>query len=192
MNIEYEAKFLNIDKEKIREKLKEIGAKLVQAEVLQKRVVFELPKGHEIKGGWLRVRDEGDKITMSLKVVDGEKIESQKEVCLKVNDFNDAVSFLLSIGCVKKAYQETKRETWEFYDIEITIDEWPFLEPFIEIEGESEEKVKAFCEKIGFDYSKAMFCAVDTLYKLKYGVPFEVVNQTPLIVFDMKNPFEKK
>jgi len=192
MNIEYEAKFLNIDKDKIRAELKEIGARLVQAEVLQKRVVFELPKGHEIKGGWLRVRDEGDKITMSLKVVDGEKIKNQKEVCLKINNFNEAVSFLLLIGCIKKAYQETKRETWSFDGIEITIDEWPFLEPFIEIEGESEEKVKSFCEKIGFDYSRAMFCAVDTLYKLKYDVPFEVVNQTPLIVFDMKNPFEKK
>jgi len=192
MNIEYEAKFLNIDKDKIRAKLKEIGAKLVQAEVLQKRVVFELPKGHEIKGGWLRVRDEGDKVTMSLKVVDGEKIENQKEICLKVDNFDEAVSFLLSIGCIKKAYQETKRETWSFDGIEITIDEWPFLEPFVEIEGKSEEIVKSFCEKIEFDYSKAMFCATDTVYKLKYGVPFEVVNKAPLIIFDMENPFKKK
>lgn len=192
MNIEYEAKFLNINKDKIRAKLKEIGAKLVQPEVLQKRVVFELSKGNEIKGGWLRVRDEGDKVSMSLKVVDGEKIENQKEICLKVNNFDEAVNFLLSIGCIKKAYQETKRETWEFYDIEITIDEWPFLEPFIEIEGKSEEKVKSFCKKIGLDYLKAIFCSVDTIYNLKYGVSFEVVNQTPQIIFDMENPFKKK
>ena len=189
MNIEYEAKFLDVDKNKIRTKLKEIGAKLVQSEYMQKRVVFELPKGHEIKGGWLRVRDEGNKITLSLKVVDGQKIENQKEICLKVDNFEEAVSFLLSIGCTKKAYQETKRERWAIDDIEIDIDEWPFLEPFIEIEGNSEEKVKAFCEKMGFDYSKAMFCAVDMIYKLKYGVPFEVVNKTPQIVFNMKNPF---
>jgi len=192
MNIEYEAKFLNIDKDKMRAKLKEIGAKLIQPEVMQKRVVFELPKDHEIKGGWLRVRDEGDKITMSLKVVDGEKIENQKEVCLKVDNFDEAVSFLFSIGCAKKSYQETKRETWSFGDIEITIDEWPFLEPFIEIEGKSEEKVKSFCEKMGFDYAKAMFCSVDTIYNFKYGVPFEVVNQAPQIIFNMENPFEKK
>jgi adenylate cyclase class 2 len=192
MDIEYEAKFLNINKDKIRTKLKEIGAKLVQAEVLQKRVVFELPKGHEIKGGWLRVRDESDKVTMSLKVVDGEKIKNQKEICLEVDNFDEAVAFLLSIGCIKKSYQETKRETWASDDIEITIDEWPFLEPFIEIEGGSEEKVKLFCEKIGFDYSKAIFCSVDTIYNLKYGVPFEVVNQVPQIIFDMENPFKKK
>lgn len=190
MNIEYEAKFLDINKDKARAKLKEIGAKLVQPEFLQKRVVFELPKGHEIKGGWLRVRNEEDKITMSLKVVDGEKIENQKEICLKVDNFEEAVSFLLSIGCTKKSYQETKREKWMLDDIEIDIDEWPFLEPFIEIEGNSEEKVKAFCEKMGLDYSKTMFCAVDTIYKLKYGVPFEVINQAPLIIFNMKNPFK--
>jgi adenylate cyclase class 2 len=193
MEIEYEAKFININKNEIKKKLKEIGARLIKPEYLQKRVVFELPKGHEIKGGWLRVRDEKDKITMSLKIINGEKIKNQKEICLEVNDFNKAINFLLSIGCTIKSYQENKRESWLFDDIEITIDEWPFLKPFIEIEGKSEEKVKYFCKRIGLDYSKAMFCSVDVLYSKKYNIPLEVINfHTPKIVFNMKNPFLKK
>ncbi len=68
MEIEYEATFTNISKEVIRQKLQDAGATLVKPEFLQKRSVFKLPTGHEIKGGWLRVRDEGDKITMSLKI----------------------------------------------------------------------------------------------------------------------------
>ncbi len=83
MKIEYEATFTNIDKQDIREKLRKIRGKLIRPEFLQKRIVFNLPREYQIKGGWIRVRDEGDKITMSLKVVDGAGIESQKEICLE-------------------------------------------------------------------------------------------------------------
>jgi adenylate cyclase class 2 len=65
MNIEYEATFVDIDKKEVRNRLRKAGAELIRPEFLQKRVVFHLPKSHEIKGGWLRVRDEGERITMS-------------------------------------------------------------------------------------------------------------------------------
>lgn len=190
MQIEYEATFTNINKDDIRAKLREAGAKLVYPEILQKRVTFNLPIGHEIKGGWLRVRDEGDKITMSLKVVDGEKIEDQKELCLKVDSLESGVALLEGIGCRKKAYQESKRELWQLDGADITIDEWPFLEPFVEIEGQSEDKVKAVSEKIGFDYSQALFCDAGVIYNKKYGTALDVIyNHTPRIVFGEANPF---
>lgn len=192
MNIEFEATFTNIDKDEARAKLSAAGAKLVRAEYLQKRFVFTLPKGHEIPGGWLRVRDEGDKITMSLKVVSGNKIEDQKEICLTVNDFNEAVLFLESIGCIQKAYQESKRELWTLDDAEITIDEWPFLEPFVEVEGKSKEAVESVSKKLGFDFSKAIFAPADRLYVEKYGIEPGVVNeQTPVLKFGDTNPFIK-
>ena len=190
MNIEYEATFIKINKEEIKKRLEDSGAKLIRKEFLQKRAVFLLPKGNEINGGWLRVRDEGDKITMSLKIVDGDKIHDQKEVMLQVDNFEEAKKFLTSIGCQEKAYQESKRELWKLDDVEITVDEWPFLEPFVEVEGNSEEVVKAVSEKIGFDYGKAKFCAVDTLYSEKYGIEKEQINNnTPKILFEMENPF---
>lgn len=190
MNIEFEATFTDINKDEMRAKLSSVGAKLIRAEYLQKRFVFTLPKGHEIQGGWLRVRDEGDKITMSLKVVSGNKIEDQKEICLTVNDFNEAVLFLQSIGCIQKAYQESKRELWMLDDVEITIDEWPFLEPFVEIEGKSEKEVEDVSKKLGFDFSKAIFATADKLYVEKYGIEPGVINEkTPVLKFGDKNPF---
>jgi adenylate cyclase class 2 len=191
MTIEYEATFANINKDEMRERLRSAGAKLVKPEFLQKRVVFNLPAGHEIDGGWLRVRDEGDKITMSLKVVDGEKIENQKEICLKVNDFAVAVNFLSALGCNRKSYQETKRELWILDGAEITIDEWPFLEPLVEVEASTEEAVKAASLTLGFDYDQALFCSVDTLYSAKYGVPKEVINnEIKEVSFNIENPFK--
>lgn len=191
MDIEYEATFPNVDKNEIREKLKQVGATLVRAEFLQKRVVFNLPKGHEINGGWLRVRDEGDKITMSLKVIDGDKIEDQKETYLEVSNFDQGVSLLEMIGCERKSFQESKREVWELDGVEVVIDEWPYLEPYVEVEGSSEEYVKKVSERLGFDYSTALFCSVDTLYAKQYGIPEDLVNnKTPRITFGEPNPFK--
>ena len=189
MEIEYEATFENVDKDIIRKKLKKLNASLIKKEFLQKRVVFDLPKGHEIKGGWLRVRDEQDKITLSLKIVDGDKIENQKEICLKIDNFENAISLLETIGCRKKAFQESKRELWKLNDVEITLDEWPFLEPYVEVEGKNENEVREISEKLGFDYKKALFCSVDTLYSRKYKIKREIVDKTPEILFNMKNPF---
>ncbi|HOZ56000.1 MAG: CYTH domain protein [Parcubacteria group bacterium ADurb.Bin316] len=191
MNIEYEATFTNVDKNEIRTKLKSIGAQLIKPEFLMKRTVFNLPAGHEINGGWLRVRDEGDKITMSLKVVEAGKIENQKEACLIVDDYQKAANFLEHIGCARKSYQETRRELWIFDDVEITIDEWPFLEPFVEVEGKSEDEVKRISEMLGFDYNQALFCAVDTLYSQKYGISEKAVDKESLIIFNNSNPFIK-
>lgn len=191
MKIEYEATFPNINKDEIRERLKKAGAVLARPEFLQKRCTFNLPEGHEINGGWLRVRDEGEKITMTLKIVDGEKIENQKEIILQVDDFSEAEEFLISLGCRKKSYQETKREMWTLDGVEIDIDEWPYLEPYVEIEGKNEEEVKKVSEKLGFEYSQALFCCVTTLYQIKYGTSEEIINnQIPEITFEGKNPFE--
>jgi len=183
---------LDINKEEIKEKLESAGAKLVKPEFMQKRVVFNLPAGHEKAHAWLRVRDEQDKITMSYKETGTSKIDDQKEICLEINDFKAGEEFLKSIGCEKKSYQETKREIWELDGVEICIDEWPFLEPFVEVEGKSEKEVKTVSEKIGFDYSKTLFCGVTPIYAMKYDIKFEVINnQTPRITFDMENPFLK-
>lgn len=192
MFIEYEATFTNISKDKVRKKLETAGAKLIKPEFLQKRTTFSLPAGNEIRGGWVRVRDEGDKITMSLKIIDGNRIQDQKEICIKVDSFQNACELLRTIGCVEKAFQETKRELWKLDEVEITIDEWPFLEPFVEIESTSEEAVKKIATKLGFEWDKAKFCAVGTIYSEKYKISEDVINNhTPKIVFEMSNPFVK-
>ncbi|MBP6975551.1 MAG: CYTH domain-containing protein [Candidatus Moranbacteria bacterium] len=191
MDIEYEATFPEIDKTTVRERLVRVGAELVKPEFLQKRVVFHLPKGHEVPGGWLRVRDESDRITLSLKIVDGNRITNQKELLLGVSDFESAVNLLLTLGCIRKSYQETKRELWRIDGVEVTLDEWPFLKPFVEIEGVSEAMVHRVAEKLGFEYDQAVFGAVDVMYMRQYPhlTADRINNQTPLILFEGENPF---
>lgn len=193
MEIEYEATFANIDKDDIRARLKKAGAKMIYPEFLMKRYVWNFPKGHEVKGGWIRIRQEADKMTMSVKIVpDDKKIEDQKETCIEINDFDKAREIISTIGCQEVAYQESKRELWKIDDVEITIDEWPFLEPFVEIEGKSEKVVKEVAKKLDFDYQQAIFGSVDFQYAKKYNISIEKIdNNTPKILFNMNNPFIK-
>lgn len=188
MEIEFEATFINIDKDAMRETLKKTGAALVHPEFLMKRIVFTTPTN--IPGGWLRVRQEFDKITMSLKIVDGDKIENQKETQVIVNDFDKAVEFLENCGATRKAYQENKRELWKLDGTEVTIDTWPGLGPIIEIEGGDEKSVKHVAEQLGFDYAQAYFGSIDKIYQKELGItPDTINNHTPIITFD--NPPKK-
>jgi len=193
METEFEAKFLNSDKDVMRAKLLEAGALLVRPEFIQRRVTLGLPGEEGAGHTWLRVRDEGDKITMSIKsMTEDSGISRQKELTLIVDNFDTAVNLLYLLGCKKQGYWETRRELWHYRDTEITIDEWPFLEPFIEIEGRSEEAVRAASEELGFDYALALFCAVGHVYFLKYGVKLDEVYATIRdITFEMENPFLK-
>ncbi|MFA5743114.1 MAG: CYTH domain-containing protein [Candidatus Paceibacterota bacterium] len=79
MDIEIEAKFLGIDTEKLRDLLKKNGAALVHSECLMKRNNFDYPDARLEKiGGWVRVRDEGDKITLSYKQAGGENYQGDE------------------------------------------------------------------------------------------------------------------
>lgn len=190
MNIEYEATFVNTDKDYIRTRLRASGALLIKPEFMQKRIVFSLPPGQEIPGGWLRLRDEGEKITLSLKIIDGNTIHNQKEINLEVNSFYLSEHFLISIGCKKRAYQENRRELWQLNNVEISIDEWPFLEPFVEIEGFNEKSVKSVSKILGFNYDDAFFGSVDKLYARKYKISENIINNhIGELTFNMSNPF---
>ncbi|MCB9798370.1 class IV adenylate cyclase [Candidatus Nomurabacteria bacterium] len=182
MKIEFEATFLGQDIDAFRDRLKK-QAVLLKPETLMKRVVFSAPES--VPGGWMRVRDESDKITMSLKQVTGSKVDDQKEVELIIDDFDAGVDFMKSIGATQKAYQETKRESWQCGDVRVEIDTWPGLQPFIEIEGKSESAIRVCAKQLGLDYSQAIFGGVDVVYEKELGIPKDVINnQTSEITFE--------
>ena len=123
MQTEIEAKFLDIDPEAMRKQLRELGATLMHPEVLMKRKVFDHPTNKQ--GDWLRVRDEGDKITMSYKKVIDRTVHGTKEISIEVSSFDDAAAILAAAQLRPASYQETRREKWMLDGVEVTIDTWP-------------------------------------------------------------------
>lgn len=185
MNNEIEASFLDVNKDDLREKLKVAGAECIKPEIMMRRTVFD--SGPH---SFARVRDEGDKIVMTYKnFEDEDSIMGVKEVNLIVNNYDDAVKFIAGCGLEQKAVQETYRETWILDGVEITIDTWPWIPTYSEIEGPSEEAVWSVAERLGFKKEDAMFGAVDKIYNHYHGVDMDIVDfETPVINFEIDPP----
>lgn len=193
METEFEAKFYPVDKEEYRKKLTEIGAKLVIPERKMKRSIFD---GRNHKGQFLcdyvRVRDEGNLVSMSAKIHANEdgNLSDQKEVEIEVSDFNKAIEIVELMGFKPDRYQETLRETWEFNGAEITLDTWPNLKTFTEIEAFSEAIVKETAEKLGFDWSERIITAPVEIMARVYNLTIdEVLDKVSNITFE-NNPFK--
>lgn len=175
---EIEATFININKDQLRAQLKELGAKLLQPETLMRRTIFNIDDH-----SFVRVRDEGNRITMSYKRLDQLSLSGMKEICLDVNNYDDAINFVKICGLKPKAVQETLREEWELDGVELDIDTWPWLPAFVEIEGPSETAVEAVAEKLGLQMSDALYGSVDEVYKIYYDVTSQDINYCPEIKF---------
>ncbi len=181
METEIEAKFLDIDPAALRAKLKALGGALVYPERLMKRKVFDHPTNKQ--NDWLRVRDEGDKITMSYKKIIDRTVHGTKEISIEVSDFDDACAILAAAQLTPKSYQETRREKWMLDDAEVTIDTWPWIPTFVEIEAPSEEKLKAAAEKLGLLWADALYGSVEPAYQKYYDVTEKEIDSWSEIVF---------
>ena len=184
METELEAKFLDIEPDVLRAQLAKQGAALVYAQRMVKRKNFDYPdKRLEKIGGWIRLRNEGDKITLAYKRVIDRTLEGTKEICVNVNDFDKATNLLIAIGLDQKSYQETKREKWLYNDVEITIDTWPWIPTFVEFEGSTEEKLRNAVDAFGFDWSNALHGSVEVAYQRSYDVSEEEIDSWETITF---------
>lgn len=191
MQTEIEAKFMNVAHDKTRDALKSLGADLQKPSRLMRRTVFEAPdEPFEKNEKHLRVRDEGDKITMTVKKIDDrDSVTGVKEIETTVGDYETTVELLKEIGLPFTASQESKRESWLLDGCQIELDEWPWLSPFIEIEGPTEAAVRAVAAKLGFNWQDAKFGSVTMIYRTEYDIPEDVsIGIIPRISFDGPMP----
>ena len=184
METEIEAKFADVDANVARTKLKELGAIQEYPEVLMRRKNFDYSDGRLDKiHGWIRVRDEGNKVTLSYKQLNDRTLHGTKEVAVDVSDFDATCDFLNAIGLEMKTYQETKREKWHYKGVEVTIDTWPWIPSFVELEGSNEESLKKVAGALDFDWSNAMHGSVETVYQMHYDFSEAEIDTWETITF---------
>lgn len=168
MQAEIEAKFLDVDIESVRERLKKAGATLEYPMRDMRRVIIE-EEQHVAERSFIRIRDEGDKVTMTFKRKLARKgedtISSTHEIETTVGDFDTAVQLFAEAGWKYQSYQESRRELWLCDGVQVTIDEWPWIKPYVEIESGSEDIVRQVATKLGFTWSDAVFSSVNTVYR---------------------------
>jgi adenylate cyclase class 2 len=178
MQIEYEAKFI-IDVDAFRSLLAQCGALQLIPRRLMKRQTYDLG-AH----AWARVRDEGTRITMTVKqLLDGNKIDGMAESEIVIDDFDKGGQLLKSLGLRQKSYQENYREEWQLLGCQVSIDTWPGLPVFAEIEGPSAAAVHQALSLLGFNPDDALFGSIDLLYQRFLGISPEVFNRMPSVTF---------
>lgn len=189
MKTEIEVKFLNIDLDAMREKLQSIGAVCDQPMQVMRRVTFDTPE-MKSKNGFVRVRDEGHRITMTYKQYNEMSLTGAKEIELNVNSYEDALLFVQAVGAKTKSTQEARRELWHLDDAEIVLDEWPWLNPYMEIEAPSEESVKKTATALGLNWDEAAFGDINVAFRSQYPHmrEDEAIYNLPDIRFDLPLP----
>lgn len=130
MPIEYEYQFSNYDKPKLIKEMKQLGAKK-KGEYLFRVNVFYHP--NKIEDTYIRVRDEGFRITMTYKYQPLNKFADENEII--IDNFDEAITILNNLGCKTKYYYEKIREIWNLDNCEVVFDTIPCNPEIMEIEA---------------------------------------------------------
>jgi adenylate cyclase class 2 len=146
-----------------------------------KRVVFNHPWGGK---KYLRIRDEWNKTTLTAKDASWTGIATVSELEITIDSFAEARRIIEWLWISQKSYQETYREIWKKEEIEFMIDEWPGLNPFVEIESIDEHMVRKWVSLLWRNWDEVIFGAVDEVYHRVYGVSHEVINNRASYRFD--------
>lgn len=167
MNTEIEAKFVDVNHDDIRDRLKRLGATLEQPMRLMRRVVIHTPRMTE-KNAFVRIRDEGYRTTITYKQFDSDSVDGAKEYEVQADSFDTAINIFSEAGLVYDSFQESRRENWMLNGVDIMLDEWPWLNPFIEIEAPSVNEIKSLAIKLELPWDSALFGGVSGVYCFQY------------------------
>lgn len=168
---EFEVKFINFNVDELKKKLSDVGAEFIGS-FDYKRKNYDFPDYRLAKeNAWVRVRDEGERVVMTYKQRQNVSENStqdggMKEIEIEVSDFHVADELLKSIGMIEKFYEENKRERYVLHGVEIDIDYWPLIPPYVEIEGSNWESVEKVSSILGFDWSSHLKCSAMQIYAM--------------------------
>jgi len=167
---EIEIKFLDVDVPALEAKLAELGA-IKEFDRMYKRRVYDYPDQRlNSENSWVRVRDEGDKVTMGYKQRQGVselgKDTGMHEVEFTVSSFDGAAEFLERIGMTLKFYEENRRIRYVLNGVEVDIDFWPLLNPYVEIEGKTWDEVNETATALGFNLEDKKICVAMQIYQM--------------------------
>ena len=160
-NEEIEFIFPNIDPDKIEKRLIGMGAEK-KFDQLFESVVFDYPDFRlNNDSAWIRLRKEGDIIRLAFKKrlgveSDGDSNQNSvhtgtQEIEFDVSDFQKVIDYHLAVGFVIKYHQEKRRIRYTKNGVEFDIDFWPYINPLLEIESDSEEKIDSAILELGLN-----------------------------------------
>tara|TARA_Y200000002_G_C22619965_1_gene637729 strand:- start:168 stop:1274 length:1107 start_codon:yes stop_codon:yes gene_type:complete len=165
---EIEIRVLNIDVKKIRDILnKTRKAKLIQPKRLMKVSYYKHPKGN--KDSLIRLRDEGNQLTLTIKTKLKSKYVIERQVV--IDNEKEAEAILNFLGCELHYKVEKFRELWSFGGCDnISFDTYPGLPTYMEIDCKSMNSLKYVSRKLGYSPKDHQKKTAKHLYEDNYSI----------------------
>ena len=162
---ETEAKFYVLDLSRVKSRLEEMGARLVQQRILETNIRFDLPGAPlRAEGRVLRLRrDTSTKFTYKSASTNEQGVLSREEIEFGVEDYEKAKRFLEALGYQKLVYYEKYRTTYESNDTLIMLDELPYG-TFVEIEGSTVDAIRAIANQLNLQWDTAIATSYNALF----------------------------
>ena len=133
---------------------------------------------------WIRLRESNDKVELTIKYIYNTNkeynIDDVKEIEIKCDNFEMANLLVEEMGYYKKKLVEKYRRSYKIDDLEIVIDSWPLLKPYMEIEGKSVESIYDMVNKLGYTKEDTKIMNTDDIY-LDNGI---VLDDYLVLTFD--------
>ncbi len=148
MSIEFEAKVIDIDPEKVEEIILAAGG-IKGKRSLMRRYVYDI--NPEQCGHWIRLRDNGEKVTLTVKKIHHDGISGTEEEEIVVDSFEQTNQLLQLMGFTPSAYQENQRTSYVLNGVNLEIDHWPLIPFYLEIEANSHEQVVNTASLLGLE-----------------------------------------
>ncbi len=186
---EYEVRVPEINVDNIINKLNNLDAKLV-SDSLQKRYVYDFHPASENR--WIRLRTNGKETTLTIKEILSDKVDGTKETEVNINntDFDTMNEILVKLGYIPKSYQENRRIKYNLNGVEVDVDFWPLIPPYLEIEGKSKDDVYDTLNSLDIPIDYATSLDVQRLFKEKYGINLRDYKEL-ILEDEKKNNYEQ-
>lgn len=183
MKTEIETRFLEIDKDKLFLRLKELNA-TDRGEIKLDEIIFYDKNFEWLKENKLvKLRKQNDTIKLIFKNNKEQKVDSAKEIEFAVSKFDEAKDFLEAIGLIAYRIVEKYRHSFQLDNVIIDIDTWPKIPTYVELEGDSVEDLKLVAQKLNLVWDNRFDGDPRFVYK-KYGFDFDNIKTVTFDKFE--------
>jgi adenylate cyclase, class 2 len=170
--LEIETRFLEIDANALKFKLKELSAKDLGEDIFEEIIAYRDQEWLEYKRKFVKLRKTKDGIFLTYKHQEYDTADGTEEIQIQVDNFDRATDFLDRIGFgFFMRHQQKKRHSFELQGVMVDIDTWPRVPTYVELEGRSEQELQTVAKSLGLDWSKAIFENPRIVIEKYYNIP---------------------
>lgn len=181
---EIEVRFLDIDKESLIDRLRTLGAEDHGEELLDERIIFDKDLEWQKAAKFIRLRTKGGKTRLAYKNRQNPHEPSAhgtEEIEFEVSDIALAEALLERLGYEVFRYQQKRRHTFSLGTVHVDIDTWPQIPTYVELEGDSEDDLKAAASELNLDWDNVELRDPKLVIEQVYSIP---VGQMKWFTFD--------